>query len=202
MFKTLKTHYSTIKVGDGRPLKVHGIGDIHSQINLKGQLKKIKIKDVFFVPDLSVNLISIGKLSQKGYQIIFDKESCRIMFKDVLMARDFCESFTLGKSTKSLKSVVCSLDTANFLRNRSPSSALNGKSPFEVFYGVLPKLTHFRVFGCEAYPLNLNNHREKFEPVAKRNCIGYADSDGIYWIYDKKNHNMFRSRGLRFNEKE
>lgn len=53
---------------------------------------------------------------------------------------------------------LAALDTANFLRNRSPSSALNVKSPFEVFYGVLPKLSHLRVFGCEAYPLNLNIH--------------------------------------------
>ncbi|CAF0879189.1 unnamed protein product [Brachionus calyciflorus] len=30
--------------------------------------------------------------------------------------------------------------------------------------------------------------------------IGYGESEGIYWIYDKKNHKAFRSRDIRYNE--
>ena len=44
------------------------------------------------------------------------------------------------------------VNTANYLRNVSPSSCSDGKSPYE----ALPKLTYLMIFGCEAYPLNLN----------------------------------------------
>jgi len=42
--------------------------------------------------------------------------------------------------------------TANYLRNRSPSSILLNKTPYENYHKVLPNLSHLRIFGCEAYP--------------------------------------------------
>ena len=51
---------------------------------------------------------------------------------------------------------TAAIDTANYLRNRSPSSILNGKTPYEQLFGKQPKIKHLRVFGCDAYPLNLN----------------------------------------------
>ena len=32
--------------------------------------------------------------------------------------------------------------TANYLRNRSPSSVLNNQMPYEKYYGNLPKIKH------------------------------------------------------------
>jgi hypothetical protein len=51
---------------------------------------------------------------------------------------------------------ITAMDTANYLRNRSPSSILNDKAPYEQLFGKQPKIKHLRVFGCDAYPLNLN----------------------------------------------
>ena len=95
------------------------------------------------------------------------------------------------------------INTANYLRNISPSSVLNGKSPHEVLFKKLPKLNHLRIFCCQAYPLDLGNKKDKFEPVAKRNCnlVGYGDKEGIYWLLDKDTNKIFRSRDAIFNEK-
>jgi hypothetical protein len=41
--------------------------------------------------------------------------------------------------------------TTCYLVNRSPSSALDDKTPQEVWTGKKPSLTHLKVFGCEAY---------------------------------------------------
>jgi hypothetical protein len=93
-------------------------------------------------------------------------------------------------------------DTANYLRNRSPSSPLNGMTPYEVFHNKKPKINHLIIFGSDAYPLELTNAREKFGPTAKPNCImiGYGSKEGIYWIFDKTNKEVFRSRDVKFNE--
>ena len=92
--------------------------------------------------------------------------------------------------------------TANYLRNRSPCSAINFKTPYEMKFKKLPTLNHLKVFGCKAYPLILNKKRTKFDPTALANCVmvGYDDSNGIYWIFDKSNRKLFRSRDVTFNE--
>jgi len=43
------------------------------------------------------------------------------------------------------------VDTACYLVNRSPSLALEDKTPQEVWTGKKPSLSHLRVFGCDAY---------------------------------------------------
>jgi hypothetical protein len=30
--------------------------------------------------------------------------------------------------------------------------------------------------------------------------IGYGESEGIYWIFNKQNNQLFRSRDVKFNE--
>ena len=42
------------------------------------------------------------------------------------------------------------VDTACYLKNRSPTSALVDKTPYEVWSGQKPYVTHLKVFGCEA----------------------------------------------------
>jgi len=92
--------------------------------------------------------------------------------------------------------------TANYLRNLSPSAPLNNKSPYEVYYGKLPKISHLKIFGCKAYPLDLDKNKDKFAPRSKKNCIliGYGEKEGIYWILDKKTNKAFRSRDVKFDE--
>ncbi len=40
---------------------------------------------------------------------------------------------------------------AVYLRNRSPTRALNNVTPYEAWRGEKPSLSHLRVFGCRAY---------------------------------------------------
>ncbi|GJR41783.1 ribonuclease H-like domain-containing protein [Tanacetum coccineum] len=45
----------------------------------------------------------------------------------------------------------------NVARSLLPSSVLNGKSPFELVYGLKPKPSHLRSFGCLYFSYVLNN---------------------------------------------
>jgi hypothetical protein len=42
----------------------------------------LKIEEALYVPTLSTNLLSIGKLAKKGYKILFDDEVCKIKLDD------------------------------------------------------------------------------------------------------------------------
>ena len=43
------------------------------------------------------------------------------------------------------------VDTTCYLKNRSPTSALVEKTPYEVWPGQKPSVAHLIVFGCEAF---------------------------------------------------
>ena len=64
------------------------------------------------------------------------------------------------------------VDTACYLVNRSPSLALEDKTPQEVWTSKKPSLSHLRVFGCDAY-VNV--------PKEKRTKLDIK-SEYIYWV--------------------
>ena len=43
------------------------------------------------------------------------------------------------------------LSTAAYLRNRSPTKAVKGMTPYEAWTGEKPLVDHLRAFGCQAY---------------------------------------------------
>ena len=51
--------------------------------------------------------------------------------------------------------------TAVYVRNRSPVSTVDGRTPFEAFTGKKPIVNHFRRLGCQGYYLNPTKGRDK-----------------------------------------
>ena len=69
------------------------------------------------------------------------------------------------------------LATATYLRNRSPTKAVEGKTPYEAICGEKPKVGHLRVFGCTAYSHIPKDERRKLDAKAHK-CIflGYSSN--------------------------
>jgi len=67
-----------INLGDHTPVPTQGKGTIH--LLTKHNQKKV-IHDVYYVPNLKVNLISVGQLMQNGYDVRFHDTSCTIYHK-------------------------------------------------------------------------------------------------------------------------
>ena len=63
-----------LRVGNNAACQVKGIGSI----TLDG---KTNTEDVYFVDDLKYNLLSVGKLVDKGYQLQFIEKTCMIKDK-------------------------------------------------------------------------------------------------------------------------
>ena len=57
----------------------------------------------------------------------------------------------LANASLPLKFLGEAAQTVCYLINRSPSTALDLKTPQEVWTGKAPSLDHLRVFGCSAY---------------------------------------------------
>ena len=86
MFKVLEPYKSVVQVGDGRKLQVKGIGTVECEIIIKNNKKKLTISETLYLPDLSTNLISIGVLSEKGFNINFEKDLCKITKENEVIA--------------------------------------------------------------------------------------------------------------------
>lgn len=67
-----------VKLGDDKQLHVEGKGTIAITTS-SGKTKYLD--DVFYVPKLAHNLLSVGQLMQKGYAIMFDDDCCIIRDK-------------------------------------------------------------------------------------------------------------------------
>jgi hypothetical protein len=97
--------------------------------------------------------------------------------------------------------------TAAYLLNRSPTRALNWKSPIQVlnefleFQDPKPFLGHLRAYGCRAYALNKT--RPKLARTEPRAHIGYLvgyESTNIYRIWVPGFNRVFSTRDVDFDE--
>ena len=76
------------------------------------------------------------------------------------------------------------INTAAFIRNRVVS-ATTGQSPYERWYGKLPDLSQFRVFGCIAYArIPETERRRLFMKANKLRFPGYSDTQKGYRLFD------------------
>lgn len=73
------------------------------------------------------------------------------------------------------------LATACYLANRSPHSALNGRTPYEVLNNCKPDLKHIRTIGSTAYNLVAGHKKKLADRVKEGKLVGY-DGDSIYKI--------------------
>ena len=55
------------------------------------------------------------------------------------------------------------VNTAVYVLNRAPTSAVKGKIPQETWSGKKPTVEHFQVFGCDAYAHVSNEKRTKLD---------------------------------------
>lgn len=91
--------------------------------------------------------------------------------------------------------------TVTHLINRTPTTILGNKSPFETLYLEKPSYTHLKVFGCLCYTSTLKRNWIKFDPRAKP-CIflRYSHRTKAYKLYDLQSHSILVTRDVVFHE--
>eukprot|EP00253_Pinus_taeda_P005243 PITA_05243 len=93
------------------------------------------------------------------------------------------------------------INTAVYLKNRSPTKCLGFKTPFEALFGLKPTVDHLRIFGSKAFAHILKLDRKKLDPKALK-CIfvGYGTEYKAYKLYNPVTHKVFASRDVIFHE--
>ena len=103
----------------------------------------------------------------------------------------------------SMKYWAIAVSVAVYLKNRTPTRSMVGKTPYEAWHrsGRKPSLKHLRVFGCLAF---VNIPKEKQKKLDYRATpgifVGYSISTKQYFVYDPLAKMLHRSRDVVFRE--
>jgi hypothetical protein len=77
-FRTL-TPARPVEIGDGRCISATGIGNIELDVEVgNGKTRRTLLQDVYLVPELDGNLLSIPHLMRKGCEARFEERTCAI----------------------------------------------------------------------------------------------------------------------------
>ena len=68
------------------------------------------------------------------------------------------------------------INCANYIVNRTPTKVLQGITPEEAWSNIKPDVSHFHVFGCEAWAHIPNEKWKALHPKSEK-CIfvGYSE---------------------------
>ena len=75
---------------------------------------------------------------------------------------------------QSLQFLNESINSANYIVNRTPTKYLQGITLEESWSKIKPDVSHFRVFGCEAWAYIPDEKRKALQPKSEK-CI--------FWIF-------------------
>lgn len=66
-------------VADNTKLRAAKRGTVTISVSLSGKIHNITVENVLYVPNLNVNLLSVRKITKKGYVMTFDEHFCKIV---------------------------------------------------------------------------------------------------------------------------
>jgi hypothetical protein len=90
--------------------------------------------------------------------------------------------------------------TAVYIRNCSPTKALNGRTPYEAWHGRKPAVSHLRVFGCLAFSKELDHISKLNDRSTPGVFIGYTEGSKAYRILDPGTQRVCTTHDVVFDE--
>lgn len=89
---------------------------------------------------------------------------------------------------------------AAYLRNRSATRTIKDKTPYELWHGKKPDVSHLREFGAPVWVLLQGQYEaRKIQPKSKRRAfVGYDDGSKSVNYYNAETRKILTSRNFRF----
>uniref|UniRef100_A0A2N9EL95 Reverse transcriptase Ty1/copia-type domain-containing protein n=1 Tax=Fagus sylvatica TaxID=28930 RepID=A0A2N9EL95_FAGSY len=206
----------TITTADGSAMTVSHVGSISTP--------NLSISDVFCVPKLHLNLLSVGQLTKLGLNLFFSSRGCLVQDSRtgqiVGSARKVGRLFELTSlhfPSSSVSAPViaafASIElwhfssrgeaalTAVYTINRCPSPVIQNTTPYERLFGTAPNYSLLKVFGCVCFVLLQPHERTKLQPRSQLCCfLGYGLEEKGYRCYDPVAKRLRVSRHVVFWE--
>jgi len=93
------------------------------------------------------------------------------------------------------------INCANYILNRIPTKVLKNITLEEAWISIKPDVSHFRVFGSEAWAHIIDEKHEALEPKSEK-CIfvGYFEDVNRYRLIPLKSKNVIIRRDVKFVE--
>lgn len=89
------------------------------------------------------------------------------------------------------------VSTAVYLKNRSIASGLNDKTPYEMWHGKKPILSHLRIFGSPVMVHVPKERRTKWDKKSQQHIlVGYSEHVKGYRVYDPVKNQVTTSRDV------
>jgi len=92
------------------------------------------------------------------------------------------------------------VNTANFLRNRSPTEKVKEMTPEERFTGKKPIAVNLRIFGSKCLVMDNDYKRKLDDRACPAIFLGYSPEYGAYRVFDLTREVTVFSRDVKFNE--
>jgi hypothetical protein len=89
---------------------------------------------------------------------------------------------------------------AVYILNRSPTKALNGRTPYEAWHGRKPVVSHLWVFGCLAFGKELGHVGKLDDRSTPGVFIGYTEDSKAYRILDPGTQRVHTTHDVVFDE--
>lgn len=94
------------------------------------------------------------------------------------------------------------INTACYVRNRCPTSALNGGIPFTEWTGKIPTVNFMQIFGAKVFVKDKNPNKGKFDSRAIEGIFtGYDTESKAYRVYVQTTKKIIVSRDVKFMTK-
>jgi hypothetical protein len=87
---------------------------------------------------------------------------------------------------------------AVYLKNRTSTKALDGKTPFEIFYSAKPNLKGLPEFGCDVWVHTTEGSKLDGRSV-KGKWVGYDEESSGHRIYSPEKRTVSVQRSVKFN---
>ena len=123
LFTTMQSHRGFVEFGNNGKLPVRGRGDIEVRLGVRTHT----MRDVSYVPGLSVNLLSIAALDRRGIHVVFGDRGVRMIDKVTKHV------IATGKAKDGLYELNNSTSEQAFVSQSSPqpSSSTESMTPVE-----------------------------------------------------------------------
>ncbi|XP_003369343.1 hypothetical protein Tsp_04758 [Trichinella spiralis] len=78
MFLSMKNMKRTLSLANNKSTEIMGTGTANLEIPGSDGMRSVKLHNTLYVPDLRSNLLSVAKITEKGFQVIFQENAAMI----------------------------------------------------------------------------------------------------------------------------